>query len=189
MISRSIRIRVLSLAAGVLLFGAAAAAQGVQDFTSRSPTPDEIIRALKPQGEAGGVVYRGIRPTGAPPQAVPQAQMPAVALNVKFGLNSSTVTPVAAQDLRALGTALASPDLAPYFFLVEGHTDSSGGMAHNMRLSDQRAQSVKAYLMANFNIPGDRLLTLGKGPTSPMAGLPASNAQNRRVEIRTLGHQ
>jgi outer membrane protein OmpA-like peptidoglycan-associated protein len=69
--------------------------------------------------------------------------------------------------------------------LIEGHTDNVGSAASNMTLSDNRAAAVKAALVADFGIAGDRMSTKGLGDTKPAVPntTPAGKAQNRRVEI------
>jgi len=67
---------------------------------------------------------------------------------------------------------------------IEGHTDSSGSDAHNLDLSQRRAESVKASLVAG-GIAADRLLTRGFGESKPVADnvTELGRAQNRRVEL------
>lgn len=102
---------------------------------------------------------------------------------IRFGLDSDELTEVAASQLAALGAALRSPDLAPYRFLVAGHTDARGDFAHNMDLSLRRALAVRDYLVAVHGVAVDRLLVHGYGPTLLKApGDPASGL-NRRVEV------
>jgi outer membrane protein OmpA-like peptidoglycan-associated protein len=70
---------------------------------------------------------------------------------------------------------------------VEGHTDSVGGEAPNLRLSQRRADSVRAYLVAKGIAP-DRLEALGYGLTKPLASnrTQKGRAQNRRTEFRII---
>lgn len=72
--------------------------------------------------------------------------------------------------------------------LIGGHTDNVGNDASNMTLSEQRAQSVLAYLKSKGLTPA-RLEAKGYGSSSPIAdnSSPAGRAQNRRVEITLLG--
>jgi OOP family OmpA-OmpF porin len=72
-------------------------------------------------------------------------------------------------------------------WLIEGHTDSSGGAAHNRRLSARRAQAVVEWL-AGQGIPPDRLQAVGHGPDRPVASnaSPDGRALNRRVEAAPL---
>jgi outer membrane protein OmpA-like peptidoglycan-associated protein len=67
---------------------------------------------------------------------------------------------------------------------VQGHTDNTGGKEHNKVLSDQRANSVREWLLAHNVEPG-RLIALGYGqerPISPNVS-PAGKERNRRVQF------
>jgi outer membrane protein OmpA-like peptidoglycan-associated protein len=70
---------------------------------------------------------------------------------------------------------------------IEGHTDSVGAEAMNMKLSQARAEAVQAYL-AGKGIPADRLEAIGFGPTKPVASnkTEPGRAQNRRTEFRIV---
>jgi outer membrane protein OmpA-like peptidoglycan-associated protein len=68
---------------------------------------------------------------------------------------------------------------------VQGHTDSRGSDAYNLNLSNDRAGSVKQYLVLNHNIDANRLLARGYGESKPVASNdnPEGQAKNRRVEF------
>jgi outer membrane protein OmpA-like peptidoglycan-associated protein len=68
---------------------------------------------------------------------------------------------------------------------VQGHTDSSGADAHNMKLSQQRADSVRDYLISH-GVAADQMTTKGYGETEPIADNSSEEgrAQNRRVVLR-----
>jgi outer membrane protein OmpA-like peptidoglycan-associated protein len=67
---------------------------------------------------------------------------------------------------------------------IEGHTDSRGGHAYNVRLSQARADSVKAYLVGK-GIGSDRMDAKGYGPDQPIDTnkTAAGRERNRRVEF------
>ena len=67
---------------------------------------------------------------------------------------------------------------------VNGHTDSTGSLAHNKGLSERRAASVANYL-GSRGVDQRRISTLGFGPSQPVASnaTPEGRAQNRRVEV------
>jgi outer membrane protein OmpA-like peptidoglycan-associated protein len=67
---------------------------------------------------------------------------------------------------------------------IEGHTDSDGGAAYNRRLSDQRAKSVRQYLIGQ-GIAAKKLTGKGFGEDNPIADNSTAEGkeQNRRVEF------
>jgi outer membrane protein OmpA-like peptidoglycan-associated protein len=73
-------------------------------------------------------------------------------------------------------------------FQVEGHTDSDGGAAYNLGLSQRRAQAVVDDLVTRYKIARSRLVAKGYGLTRPVAPntTPAGKALNRRVELLRL---
>jgi len=70
---------------------------------------------------------------------------------------------------------------------IEGHTDNVGGESFNLKLSQKRAESVKAYLVAK-GIAEDRLDSAGYGLTRPLASnrTEKGRAQNRRTEFHIV---
>ncbi|MDY0090617.1 MAG: OmpA family protein [Flavobacteriaceae bacterium] len=69
-------------------------------------------------------------------------------------------------------------------FRIEGHTDSTGRLATNERLSKERAAAVKDYLISQ-GVEASRLESEGYGPSKPVADnkTAAGRAQNRRTEV------
>lgn len=67
---------------------------------------------------------------------------------------------------------------------IDGHTDNTGVAAHNLTLSQQRADAVKSQLVS-MGIDVSRLSTKGFGDTKPISnnGTPEGKANNRRVEF------
>jgi len=103
--------------------------------------------------------------------------------NIQFEFNSAKLTASAESSLNRVVQALQSqPDSQVE---VAGHTDSQGNDAYNMRLSKQRADSVRSYLVRN-GIDGARISARGYGETQPVASnaTKAGRATNRRVEMR-----
>lgn len=72
---------------------------------------------------------------------------------------------------------------------VSGHTDSNGEYAHNVDLSQRRAESVRKYLIEN-GIEESRIETRGAGPNEPIATNDTADgrAENRRIEVKILTH-
>ncbi|MDI6791344.1 MAG: OmpA family protein [bacterium] len=71
--------------------------------------------------------------------------------------------------------------------VIEGHTDSRASDAHNLILSQNRATSVKNYLVKEEGIDEDRLTAVGYGERKPVASndTPEGMQLNRRVEIKS----
>lgn len=72
---------------------------------------------------------------------------------------------------------------------LQGHTDSKGSDAYNLKLSDRRAQSVRDYLIAK-GVGEQQLVAKGYGETEPVAEntTDAGRAQNRRVVMLVLSN-
>ena len=69
--------------------------------------------------------------------------------------------------------------------IVSGHTDSTGSEELNEHLSQQRAESVRQYFVANDTIPYDKIIAVGYGSMRPIASnaSDAGRAMNRRIDI------
>ena len=68
---------------------------------------------------------------------------------------------------------------------VEGHSDSFGPAEGNLKLSTERAESVRQYLMANMNLEDTRIGAMGYGESRPIASNDSKEgrAKNRRIEV------
>ena len=71
---------------------------------------------------------------------------------------------------------------------LAGYTDSVGGAAYNLRLSQARAEAVKAYLTSSGGIEAGRIKAKGYGKENPVAdnATDEGRERNRRVELHTL---
>jgi outer membrane protein OmpA-like peptidoglycan-associated protein len=99
-----------------------------------------------------------------------------------FAFNKATLTPEGRQHVdHAVEILRDNPNIA---VSVEGHTDSVGSDAYNMKLSQRRADAVRDYMVAH-GIAADRITTEAFGETRPVASndTAAGRAENRRVEI------
>jgi outer membrane protein OmpA-like peptidoglycan-associated protein len=106
--------------------------------------------------------------------------------DVLFATGKYELRPEARERLAKLsGIVLAHPGLS---LSVEGHTDNVGTESFNQTLSEQRASSVRAYLIAQGLDPGTISAT-GYGLSQPVAEntTAAGRQQNRRVEIVVSG--
>ena len=108
-----------------------------------------------------------------------------VNLKIEFDVDSYAIRPEYMAILNELAKALNDPRLKNRNMFVNGHTDSDGARKYNLRLSMNRAQAVKQYLLLNHAISPDRLIVYGYGENMPLRpNSSAANKQlNRRVEI------
>lgn len=69
--------------------------------------------------------------------------------------------------------------------VIEGHTDSTGTHQLNKYLSQQRAESVRQYLIANQTLPEKKLIAVGYGPERPLASNATAEGRaiNRRIDL------
>ena len=101
---------------------------------------------------------------------------------ILFDLDSATIRPDSKPVLDEVVASLqAQPD---WRLTIEGHTDATGSAEHNRVLSQQRADAVKAHLVA-AGIDAGRLKTAGFGASQPVAdnSTELGRSQNRRVEL------
>ena len=102
--------------------------------------------------------------------------------NITFATDQDQVIPPFYATLDSVGIVLRKYNRS--LIDINGHTDSTGGLAHNQGLSERRAASVANYLGAR-GIDQRRISTMGFGPSQPVASnaSPDGRAQNRRVEV------
>jgi outer membrane protein OmpA-like peptidoglycan-associated protein len=86
---------------------------------------------------------------------------------------------------KVAGILIAYPDIRVE---IDGHTDSTGSLEFNERLSQQRAESVRSYLSSQ-GVNSSAITTQGFGPSQPIASndTAAGRQQNRRVELVVSG--
>lgn len=147
---------------------------------SQDVTPDEIVRALLPDSPK----TRSLRGISVEPGK--EAPPPKIDLQVNFEFDSAKLTNEALLTLRTLGEALQDDRLKTYNFLIVGHTDAKGTDTYNMALSERRAAAVRNQLSFYYDIPADRLASMGQGESHLAYPDDPENALNRRVEIRNV---
>ncbi len=106
--------------------------------------------------------------------------------DVLFDTAQYSLKPDAREKLAKIsGIVLAHPGLR---ITVEGHTDSVGGDEYNMKLSENRASSVRSYLVSQ-GLSSESVSAHGFGKTRPVADnqTAAGRQQNRRVELVVAG--
>ena len=107
----------------------------------------------------------------------------AISMEIVFDYKSAKLTDTAKEQLTPVGQALVSEDLKDQSFIVEGHTDAVGGQSYNKTLSEQRAASVKDFLVSNFSVQPDHIEIIGKGKEELLDPKHPDSEVNRRVRF------
>jgi outer membrane protein OmpA-like peptidoglycan-associated protein len=109
----------------------------------------------------------------------------AVNLKIEFNVNSYALKNRSIDTLDELGVALNNDALRQRKIIINGHTDSDGSRQTNLKLSLNRAEAVKRFLVQHHSISSSRIRTMGYGEGMPMVlNNSRRNKQiNRRVEI------
>lgn len=142
------------------------------DFGERTPTAEELITSLTPAPRTRGISLEPVQPK-------------AVSMGIRFEFDSARLTREARAQLTPLAQAITSPDLASERFVVEGHTDAVGSDEYNQWLSEQRAEAVKEFLVGEYQVDPNRIVTIGKGEAQLLNPDDPDSGANRRVQIVT----
>ncbi len=102
-----------------------------------------------------------------------------------FETGKSNLNTTTSQDLQKLIRFLL--DNPATRLEIQGHTDNVGSLETNLRLSQQRANSVVEYLVTN-GIAREKMNAIGYGPKLPISSnkTPEGRSENRRVEMKVL---
>ena len=100
-----------------------------------------------------------------------------------FDFNKATLRPDADAVLQQVAAALQADPATSVE--IGGHTDNVGTKTYNEQLSQERADAVKAWLVAH-GVGASRLTTKGYGDSMPVVRntSDANRARNRRVELK-----
>jgi OOP family OmpA-OmpF porin len=104
-----------------------------------------------------------------------------IRLEIKFATDKSEVTEAYMGEVEKVAKFLHK--YGNVKAVIEGHTDSTGSHAHNLKLSEARADAVRSLLVSRFHIDPSRLSAVGYAETRPIDSnkTAAGRAQNRRV--------
>ncbi|RJX33280.1 MAG: OmpA family protein [Oxalobacter sp.] len=123
---------------------------------------------------------------GGAPVAVAEPEDIVLGADGLFDTNKAVLKPVAQAKLDKLAEDMKRVNVES--IIVTGHTDSRGADAYNQKLSERRAEAVKAYLVAK-GVDGKKITTKGMGESQPVAdnATEAGRLKNRRVAIKVVG--
>lgn len=205
-----VQSRFLRFAACAMLFVSTALVAQTNDvLQQKDVTPNALINALTPaapatnaaEASAGAPAEAGSEAASAastvrtrsfkivknqPAASKGPAKSASASLMITFETESARLTQDSRRILDNLATALNSDKLASFKFNIEGHADSRGNADKNLKLSEERAASVRQYLMSQHQIDGGRLISIGKGDTEQLNPGNPSAPENRRVRVVTV---
>lgn len=157
------------------LFLLAAACSAAPAFAADVET-DDIVRQLTPPARTRSLAVPGRN-------LVPERA--SVSLLIQFDFDSAKVSRDSESQLAKLAAALANEKLSTFKFSVEGHTDAKGRPDYNQKLSERRAEAVRAVLMQR-GVDAARLVATGKGSAEPANPADPLAPENRRVRVVNL---
>jgi outer membrane protein OmpA-like peptidoglycan-associated protein len=156
-----------------------------------------MLVALLACAACGGVTpYAGahaIAITGTPPPAEPAPEPPRVELRddkidfkekIQFDANKASIKPASFSLLHEIAEVIRkNPQVKK--ISIEGHASADGDAAPNLKLSRDRAKSVRKHLLTKEGIRADALVFRGYGEHKPLAdnGTLEGREANRRVEF------
>jgi OOP family OmpA-OmpF porin len=121
-------------------------------------------------------------PPPPPPPPAPEVK-PERRETINFPFGKSRVSNIGKAKLDEIGLSMVQ-DLSLTAHVV-GHSDSRGSDSANQKISEDRAEAVKAYLVDRYEIDPSRITTEGAGASQPIASndTEEGRAKNRRAEI------
>lgn len=102
--------------------------------------------------------------------------------NINFSKSSTELTQISKNSLKKIANILKDSE---FNIEIEGHTDSSGSIALNDKISQARANSVMNFLI-NQGIDKTKIKAIGYGSRNPKIEENSKAIENRRVEIRII---
>ncbi len=144
---------------------------------------NKIEDLIKKNCGATTIITEKVLPSPTPEKAIPIGKW--ILTGVNFVTASASLTINSSQQLdEAAQTLLANPDVKVE---IQGHTDNVGSKSSNKKLSKQRAETVKRFLIAK-GVAASRLSTVGFGSTNPVSDNKTVEGRslNRRIEFKVL---
>ena len=182
---KATKLLMLSSVLGALFANGAGLAVGSERKTvsinDRVPTSDQVAEALFPtdiqalKAECAAVEKAGMRCQSR----IPKSSLDSVL--VTFPRGSAALTGESKEFLDAIGKALQARESVWTSLRIEGHTDITGSPSVNERLSKERADVVKSYLVKNYGLKN--IETLGRSSEQPKDTADPTSAVNRRIEF------
>jgi OOP family OmpA-OmpF porin len=106
---------------------------------------------------------------------------------IQFDFDSARIRPDSFRAVGLMADALYHPYLQGYRILIVGHTDAKGNREYNLKLSQQRADAIRAALINPFGISSARIEAVGLGEEQLLNRSNPEAAENRRVQLINIG--
>jgi OOP family OmpA-OmpF porin len=114
-------------------------------------------------------------------------QLAQFTIAIQFDFNSANIRPDSFRAVGLMADALYHPYLQGYRFLIVGNTDAKGSREYNLKLSQQRADAIRAALIDPFGISPARIEAVGLGEEQLLNPANPEAAENRRVQLINIG--
>jgi OOP family OmpA-OmpF porin len=149
-----------------------------QEVVKEEPKPVVVKEEPKPVVKEEFVE---MKPQAQEAAKVVVAEPVTIELNVQFATGKSNIQTKYHNEIKRVADYMVGyPETRA---AIEGHTDNVGKEAANVKLSQNRANSVKNYLVSKFKIKASRIEATGYGPKKPIASNSTKEGRqkNRRV--------
>lgn len=167
-----------------------ASSDGMADFVEKvfftkkaaAAAPAPAFAPAAPPPPPPPVVAEEVKEFKVERQAAAEAAPERITLNVLFDTNKAVVKPKYFNEIKKVADYMTKNPTATA--VIEGHTDSVGKVAANVKLSQRRADAIKKILVEKYKVDKNRISSVGYGPKKPIADNKTANGRqkNRRVE-------
>ncbi len=147
---------------------------------------DTVVAAAAPEASPARPSAAAGQAAPTPRPAGPAERVYAFTTRIPFAFDSAQLAPEARPLLDTLADAIQDSSMADKVLRIEGHTDSAGSDAYNLRLSYARAVAVQEYLRDAHGLAPSRLRVVGRGKAELYDPDHPYDASNRRVEFVNL---
>ncbi len=156
-----------------------------QPMSKPGPDGDGSARAIQVAGQDVEGILNGLSSgTGS-------ARRLSLPGNLTFAYDSADVSLDGRTELEKIAEAFRKflgEDIRTATFIIEGHSDPTGTVEYNQKLSERRAESVRTWFIGSLGLNPAQVQTVGYGATRPVEGAPTSGTveemqAHRRTEI------
>lgn len=171
--------------------------RGSEPAPRAAPAPEPVVMMQEPTPPPAVVAVAPPPPPPPPAPVAPERRRVSFSAESLYTFDQVALRPEGKAALDTFAKDVAGTRFET--IQVEGHTDRLGTSAYNQRLSQQRAEAVKSYLVTSGQFDAAKVTTVGKGETTPVTkpedckgnkpnkALIACLQPDRRVDIEVVG--